>query len=218
MNPIPQMSLIRLRRRRFFALAAAGTAGGAVTLGAGACSSPSTSSTTASSTPPVPDGWARATAGHAAFTMPENCQQVPLPDDAPLGYWDWVAQDSPTLDDTSVTYRIGVITQGPSAVFDNPPTDDTEFVARKLGVSSLFGRKMLSTGASPYQVEGIPDQLWRIDYFPIGGSADSSEDKNYLFVAQDDGEPEIIVIGLTGLTITEDFLTTFISGIEVLHD
>ena len=169
MNPMRRMSLIRLRRRRFFALAAAGTAGGAVTLGAGACSSPSTSSTTASSTPPVPDGWARTTAGHAAFTMPENCQQVPLPDDAPLGYWDWVAQDAPTLDDTSATYRIGVITQGPSAVFDNPPTDDTEFVARKLGVSSLFGRKMLSTGASPYQVEGIPDQLWRIDYFPIGG-------------------------------------------------
>lgn len=112
----------------------------------------------------MPDGWARTTAGHAAFTMPENCQQVPLPDDAPLGVWDWVAQDAPTLDDTSVTYRIGVITQGPSAVFDNPPTDDTEFVA------------------------------------------------------QDDGEPEIIVIGLSGLTITEDFLTTFISGIEVLHD
>jgi len=218
MTPMRRMSLIRLRRRRFFALAAAGTAGGAVTLGAGACSSPSTSSTTASSTPPVPDGWARTTAGHAAFTMPENCQQVPLPDDAPLGYWDWVAQDAPTLDDTSATYRIGVITQGPSAVFDNPPTDDTEFVARKLGVSSLFGRKMLSTGASPYQVEGIPDQLWRIDYFPIGGSADTSEDKNYLFVAQDDGEPEIIVIGLTGPAITEDFLTSFISGIEVLHD
>lgn len=188
-----------------------------MTLGAAACSSPSTSSTTASSTPPVPDGWARTTAGHAAFTMPENCQQVPLPDDAPLGYWDWVAQDSPTLDDTSATYRICVITQGPSAVFDNPPTDDTEFVAKKIAASLPFGINVTILGPSPYQVEGIPDQLWRINYRVAGRSTDP-KDNDHAFVAQDDGEPEIIVIGLSGLTITEDFLTTFISGIEVLHD
>jgi hypothetical protein len=38
------------------------------------------------------------------------------------------------------------------------------------------------------------------------------------FVGQDDGEPELAIIGLTGPGITEELLKTFATGIEVNHD
>ena len=118
-------------------------------------------------------------------------------------------QDAPTYDDESTTCRLLTMTQGPGAVLRNPPADDTRLLAEYLSASRLFGDgTAVGVNGSPYQVEGAPDELWRMDYRTAFGSEDT-EDHDHVFVPQDKGKPEIAVIGLTGPGITEDILTTF---------
>ena len=182
-----------MRRRSLLVLAAVG-----VVSSAGACSS----------RPRVPGGWKRAAAGPAAFNVPESWQEVTVPQDAEIS-WDWVMQDTPTYDDESTTCRLLTMTQGPGAVLRNPPADDTRLLAEYLSASRLFGDgTAVGVNGSPYQVEGAPDELWRMDYRTAFGSEDT-EDHDHVFVPQDKGKPEIAVIGLTGPGITEDILTTF---------
>jgi len=149
--------------------------------------------------------------------VPESWQEVTVPQDAEIS-WDWVMQDTPTYDDESTTCRLLTMTQGPGAVLRNPPADDTRLLAEYLSASRLFGGgTAVGINGSPYQVEGAPDELWCMDYRTAFGSEDT-EDHDHVFVPQDKGKPEIAVIGLTGPGITEDILTTFATGIEVLHD
>ena len=87
-----------------------------------------------------------------------------------------------------------------------------------LTATEIFGGGT-ATGInnSPRRIKGHPDQPFRMDYRETNYSEDSRI-SDFVFVGQDDGEPEIAIIGLTGPGITEDTLKTVASGIEVRHD
>lgn len=164
----------------------------------------------------APKGWKRETAGHSSFYVPDNWKRVSIPDDAVLSGWDWVMQDTSEFRDKSATCRLLVMSHGVDPVIHNPPKDDTKRIAEFLSQMELFGGgTAIGINDSPYQVEGIPDQLWRMDYRE---EVDSTKISDHVFVAQDNGKPEIVVIGLTGPGITDKLLKTFATGIEVNHD
>ena len=166
--------------------------------------------------PRPPKGWKRISAGQSSFYVPDNWKQVSIPDDAILSGWDWVMQDTSEFRDKSATCRLLVMSHGVDPVIHNPPKDDTKRIAEFLSQTELFGGGTAAgINDSPYRVEGIPDQLWRMDYRE---EIDSTNVSDHVFVAQDNGKPEIAVIGLTGPGITEELLKTFATGIEVNHD
>ena len=139
-----------------------------------------------------------------------------IPDDAILAGWDWVMQDTPSFRDKSTTCRALVMSHGVDQLIHNPPKDDTKLMARLLSQTELFGGgTAVGINDSPYQVKGTPDQLWRMDYRE---EIDSTKVTDHVLLGQDDGEPELAIIGLTGPGITEELLKTFAAGIEVNHD
>ena len=166
--------------------------------------------------PRPPKGWKRISAGQSSFYVPDNWKQVSIPDDAILAGWDWVMQDTSSFRDKSATCRVLVMSHGVDPVIHNPPKDDTKLMARLLSQTELFGGgTAVGINDSPYQVKGAPDQLWRMDYRE---EIDSTKVTDHVFLGQDDGEPELAIIGLTGPGITEELLKTFATGIEVNHD
>ena len=108
------------------------------------------------------------------------------------------------------------MSHGVDSVIHNPPKNDTKELAVLLSESAVFGGgTAIGINNSPYQIKGTPDQLLRMDYRE---EIDSTKVTDHVFLGQDDGEPELAIIGLTGPGITEELLKTFAAGIEVNHD
>ncbi|WP_127842991.1 hypothetical protein [Actinomyces wuliandei] len=191
-----------LRRRSLVVL---GAAGAAVLAGGGCSSGPEIE---------VPQGWRRVSAGSAAFNVPQEWQEVTIPEEADVGSWDWAMQDVADWDDESVGCRLLVMTHGAGDFVDAPP-DNAEDMALELSLVQVFGGGI---AGPPYEVEGPPDQLWRMDHRLRLFSQEDKEDKDHVLVAQDEGRPEIAIIGLSGPGVDEELMSTFTAGIEVLHD
>ena len=162
----------------------------------------------------VPKGWRRISLSNVAFNVPQNWKQVEIPDSANLIGWDWAMQDTSAYDDGSASCRLLVMTHGVNSLFKNPPKNDTKLLATYLSQTELFGE---GTADGPYKIKGIPDQLWKLEYKGTSEGNSSSGASDSVFVAQDEGESEIAVVGLTGPGITQDILDRFSASIEVLH-
>lgn len=162
---------------------------------------------------PTPEGWHRATHGCGAFDLKDGWQEVDIPEDANLLGWDYVVQDTAEFGSDDTRLRFGAMTNGGYADYLVYPPESAEDLASDLAGFELFG-KYKAKSPNPTRMEGVADEIWRIDY----PNDDDPTSLSYLLVAKDDGYDEMLVVGLTGPDVDDRLLETVAAGIEVIHD
>ncbi|WP_143233319.1 hypothetical protein [Actinomyces ruminis] len=138
----------------------------------------------------TPQGWYRVAHGCGAFDLKDGWQEVDIPDDANLLGWDYVVQDTAEFGSEDTRLRLGAMTNGGYTDYLVYPPESAEDLASDLAGFELFG-KYKAKSPNPTRMEGVADEIWRIDY----PNDDDPTSLSYLFTAKDDGYDEMLVVG-----------------------
>ena len=162
----------------------------------------------------TPKGWKKISVGHVDFNVPDEWQQVDIPEDAAITGWDYAMQDKADFYDDDLRCRLLVMSHGTGDIFENPPTDARSMALALAGVE-LFGG---GTALKPQKLNEKSGELWQLNYRTSSNTSDDTGEKDYAFVAQDTNDGPIAVLGLTGPGISDEIVKKFSKGIRVKND